>query len=354
MKKRILFFIQNGVGGAERMTINIAQSLDSSQYEIIFCKVSMPYLLQNGRIDDFIPKEYKLTNIFFSGQISFLFQLYKVIKKFKPDIVFSSVMPYNQRLLFLKPLFKHTVFIVRNDNYLFTVNRLKQNVIKYTYRKASKIIAQTEEMKEELIGLGLNPEKIIVLHNFIDEKLIADKASIHSPFSDEPKIRFVSVGRIAPQKGFDILINAFKTVVQELPNAELYIIGDITGVHEEEYRKLKSLTVELELSENVIFTGYTPNPYSYIKNANVYVLSSRFEGLPNVLIEAQFLGTPSAATKCVPIISRMIRDGENGYLAESENAESLANAMIAATKIHSVNPVYQSSSLDDFRKIFSN
>ena len=125
MKKKLLFFIQNGVGGAERMTINIAKLLPPEQWDITFCKVSIPCMVQNGRIDDFIPKNIRLTNISWSGQFALIKQLWQVIHQFKPDVVFSSVMPYNQRLLLISPLFGKTRFIVRNDNYLFTITALK-------------------------------------------------------------------------------------------------------------------------------------------------------------------------------------------------------------------------------------
>lgn len=353
-KKRLLFFIQNGVGGAERMTINIAKLLPTSDWDITICKVSMPFIVQNGRIDDFIPKEFKLTNIYWSGQISFIRQLWKIIRKFNPHIVFSSVMPYNQRLLLISPFFKKIKFIVRNDNYLFTINRLKRFSLKQTYKRASAIIAQTEEMKEELCLLGLNPRKIIVLHNLIDKELISTKASEPSPFPQNNKARFVSVGRLAPQKGFDILIKAFEQVVEHIPDSELYIIGSYDGEGQKVYRELNALTAQLNIKDKVHFTGYTENPYKYMKNASVYVLSSRYEGLPNVLVEAQFLKTPAAAVKCIPMISRMIKDGVNGFLAKPEDPDSLAEAMINAVGMKDVNFVYKSSTKEDFIQVFSN
>lgn len=207
-------------------------------------------------------------------------------------------------------------------------------------------------MKSELVELGLKPDKIAVLHNLLDTELIQSKANQISPFPTDTKTRFVSVGRFAPQKGFDILIKAFKYVNDELPDSELYIIGSYDGSGSNVYEELNDLIDRLKLNGKVIFTGYTDNPYRYIKNASVYVLSSRYEGLPNVLVEAQFLSTPSAAVKCIPIISRMIEDGKNGFLADTENPESLAKAMISASKMNNVIPVYKSSSREDFINIF--
>ena len=351
-KKKIMFFIQNGVGGAERMTVNIAKLLSEDEHDIFFCKVSLPYIVQNGRIDDFIPKGIKLINIAWTGQIALIRQFYKVLKIYKPDVVYSTVMPHNQRLLLLKPFFKNTRFVVRNDNYLFTISRLKRLALKYTYKNADLIVAQTEEMKDELEAIGLPADKIRVLHNLIDEDLITAKAQEPSPFPVDNITRFVAVGRIARQKGYDILIDAFKIVREKLPESELYIIGNKEGSSRKLYSELQDKVNSLDLNSKIHFVGYTDNPYRYIKNASAYVLSSRFEGLPNVLIEAQFLKTPSAATKCIPIISRMIHDGENGFLAESENPESLAEAMIKAIGITDVKTVYQPSSREDFISIF--
>lgn len=350
--KKILFFIQNGVGGAERMTVNIAKLLPVDQYELVFCKIVIPCIPQNGRIDDFIPKGAKITNIVWNGQISFLRQLKKILNIIKPDISFSSTMPVNQRLLLLSRSFPDIKFIVRNDNYLFTLTKLKKATMRHTYKRADLIVAQTEEMKSELESLGLEPNKIITLHNLIDSEQILKKSREVSPFPNDGKPRFVSVGRLAPQKGFDILIKAFAKVVKKLPEAELYIVGSTEVGNNPIYSKLLEIIKGNNLENKVHFTGYTDNPYRYLKNASAFVLSSRYEGLPNVLVEAQFLKTPSAATKCIPIISRMIKDGENGYLAESENPESLAEAMIKTLDIKEVKQIYKPSSREDFIKIF--
>lgn len=224
--------------------------------------------------------------------------------------------------------------------------------MRLTYKQASTIIAQTEEMKDELCKLGLNPEKIVVLHNLIDESLINRKACESSPFPKDSKIRFVSVGRFAPQKGFDILVKAFKIVNDRIPDTELYIVGSFDGEGKVVFDELCRIISTLEIDGKVYFTGYTDNPYKYIKNSSVYVLSSRYEGLPNVLVEAQFLGIPSAAVNCIPMIARMIKDGENGFLAEPENPESLANAMISACSMKKIKQIYKPSSRKDFINIF--
>lgn len=352
-KNKLLVFIQNGVGGAERMTLNIAKLLPIQEWDVTICKICSPYIVQNGRIEDFIPREFKIMTISWTSQLGLLRQLKNTIKIVSPCVVFSSLMSINLRLLLLNIFFKNIRFIVRNDNYLFTLNKIKKLFLQITYKKATYVIAQTEEMKEELVNIGLSPKKVKILHNFIDIKGIEQKSLASSPFNSDELIRYVSVGRIAKQKGFDILIKAYYIVFKQNPKSKLYIIGHYDN-KDPYYLSLIKMVCEYGLESNVIFVGYTDNPYVYIKYSNVYVLSSRYEGLPNSLIESQFLKTPAAATTCIPIISRMIIDGKNGYLAEPESADSLAEAMIRCTSIKDVIPVYTPSSKEDFISLFRN
>jgi glycosyltransferase involved in cell wall biosynthesis len=98
--------------------------------------------------------------------------------------------------------------------------------------------------------------------------------------------------------------------------------------------------------------GYQKNPYPYIKYADCFVLSSRWEGLPNVLIEALHLGTPVAAFRCIPIIERIIDNRGNGFTAEKENVTSLAQAMSKSVDLGRIHSSYKSSQIEDFTKLF--
>lgn len=352
-QKKALFFILNGVGGAERMTINIQKCLPKDEWNVMYCKVLIPLTLQSGRIDSVIPQNVNITTIAWTGQIALLKQMYKVILWFKPDVVFSSAMHINQRLLLLSKLFKKMKFIVRNDNYLYTLPSLKQSTLRFTYKFADIIIAQTEEMAKELRAIGLSENKIIVVHNIIDKERIDTLIQAPNPYSNEETLKFVGVGRLAHEKGFDLLIEAFALVLKNKPNSELYIIGDINYEGGKIYRELVRRIEELKIGDKIHFTDYTDNPYKYIKNANVFVLSSRNEGLPNVLIESQYLGIPAAAFKCIPIIERIVAENVNGFLAVKDDVRSLSNAMLQACELKTIKSTYQGTSIDEIRSIFN-
>ena len=89
-----------------------------------------------------------------------------------------------------------------------------------------------------------------------------------------------------------------------------------------------------------------------MKNADCFVLSSRNEGLPNVLIEALYIGTPSAACTCIPVIERIVENGKTGYLANSEDFDGLAEAMLNAACLGQIKSTYQSSSIEQVLKYF--
>lgn len=333
MNSNILFFILDGIGGAERVMVNLAKILSADGFNIHFVIVHKGSYNRQS-IAKLLKDDFPYSWINYKGQLSFIRDLYATIKKFNPDIVFASAMHINQRLLLISPLFPKTKFIVRNDNYLYTLPKFKQLTLKYTYRLADRIIGQTKEMGEELKKIGLNPEKIKVIKNPIDADLIDLKIKEPNPYSNlQNKKIFLGCGRFSYQKGFDLLIEAFAIIAGKIPDSVLYILGNINYGDRKIYNQLIILIEKFGLQDKVYFTGHVDNPYKYIKNADVFVLSSRWEGLPNVLLESEYIGTPAAAFRCIPVIERMIKEGTTGYTAEAENIESLADAMIKCTSI---------------------
>lgn len=114
-----------------------------------------------------------------------------------------------------------------------------------------------------------------------------------------------------------------------------------------------NLVKDKGLQDYIHFVGYDDNPYRWMKFCDCFVLPSRIEGLPNVLVEAMYLGRPVVATKCIPFISRMVDDGNNGIICETENPQALANAMIKAVDLKNFKMTYKPSTADDFIKIFN-
>lgn len=352
-KKKLIVFAQSAVGGAERMSVTVTKTLDREKFDVIYYLVG-PIDEHNGStLQEFIPEDLKVRCVSNCSPFYLIATFFLILWEEKPDVVFSSVLNLSNKLLFLRNLFKKTKFIVRCDNYLYTYTVRQRRIIDKTYYRADIIIAQTEEMKQELIDeMHISVEKVVALQNPVDTETISKKIQTgKNPYSDD-KVRYVASGRFAHQKGFDLLVEAFAIVKKQQPEAELYIVGRNDGGCEDYYNEVKKLIEKYGLQDSVKCVGFQNNPYVYIKYADCFVLSSRWEGLPNVMIESLYLGTPVAAFKCIPIIERIISDGVDGYLAEKDNITSLANAMFQASRLGRVKNNYKSAQISDFHAIF--
>lgn len=350
-RTKVLFLLQSGVAGAERVTVTIAKFLDKTKYDLTFALLTRP---NDGQpIRNFIPSDSKIISIENKGGMSLLFRLIKCVKQENPQIVFSSMMFINTKVLAASFLFPKIKFIVRNNNYLYTLSKSQKAILNFTYRLADKVIAQTEEMRDELISLGLKQDRVITLHNHIDTDCIDSKQNEDSPFNVQGSKIYVASGRFHEVKGFDVLIDAFNILLRDEPNSLLYIIGkncdNCKGYYDTIVKKIK----ELKIEEKVNCVGFQDNPYKYVKNADCFVLSSRNEGLPNVLIESLYMGTPVASTTCIPIIERIVEEGKTGYLADVNDAMSLSDAMKKSSKLGRIVSTYKSADKDSFVKIFS-
>src|SRR5690606_20874334 len=155
--------------------------------------------------------------------------------------------------------------------------------------------------------------KIVRIYNPLDTDEILGKANEpigHYKFSTSAKT-FVSVGTVFPQKGFDRLLKAHRRLLDEGFAHRILILGDGYA-----FENLKKLQKELGLSESVTLLGYTENPYPFVKAADFYLLSSRYEGFPTVLSEAVALKKKIIATD-VSGVRELLEDGKLGLITEN-------------------------------------
>ena len=347
-RDRILIFVQSGVGGAERMSVLVGKECFNSGYEVKFCVVKRN--THDAPIIDFIPDKMDVRYINNRNVLFLLFSMFWVIVKEQPLTIFSSVINLNNKLLILKKIFGRTKFVIRCDNYIYTYTSKQQNILRKTYPLADKIIAQTEEMRDELLCIPkIDSSKVVVLHNPLDTKTIDIKTlNCKSPFPDDKKKHIVAIGRFSYQKGFDLLLQSFAKICSITNEIELYLVGDYEINGKDVYEQIMEYANNNKIAEYVHCVGYKDNPYIYLKMADCFVLSSRWEGLPNVLIESLYLGTPVAAFKCIPIIERIINNGVNGYLADKENTTELADAILKTLPLGRVKTSYKPSDIKDF------
>ncbi len=328
MKKIVFVLPTLRCGGAEQVTVTLAKLLPITHYNIVFLTVGEG----KGELYDRITDTFPLISLNKKGVKFAFLTAYKWIKKEKPDYVFSSLV-HTSLLILILSCFLNFKSVVRipsmPSNKLYKTLKSKFLILleRILYNRATIIITQTDAMRIEAIRTyNLKKEKVFTLINPLDREFIDLKAKdIDSPFKHSNSLKILAIGSVIHIKGFDVLINAFKDFLMSFPNANLYILGRLEG----EYAKKIQLIADS--CDNVHLEGFIPNPYPYIKNCDIFVLSSRMEGLPNVLLEALYFKRKIIATKCVPFIEEVIIDGKNGYKVDVDNTYQMAEALTRVT-----------------------
>jgi len=326
---KILFFIPQLVGGgAERVTVNIIKMLDKNFFDIHLVVTTTKFSVYEN-----LPEDITLHDLKILKTSASIFALRKLIKRLDPDMLFSSLLRGHIAIsIALMGSRKRPFLIFRSPNSpkllikYKQISRIENFFLEYAYKTADVILAQTPEMKDEIIQYHkVKVDKVKVLINPIDSSLINEKIKhIENPFNPN-NINVVASGRIVYQKGFDILIQSFKYVVDQNPLYKLYIIG---GGAAEEVKALKKLVDTFGLFEHVFFLGFQDNPYKYYYFSDLYVLSSRWEGLPNTVLENLYLQKPIVSTRCIPYMETLISERKNGLLVNVEDVDALAEAVL--------------------------
>lgn len=199
-------------------------------------------------------------------------------------------------------------------------------LMRLTYPWAERVVAVSEGVANDLTQeLCVPPHKIEVIYNpVVTDTLFAQAVQPvdHPWFKEAEPPVVLGVGRLAPQKDFTTLIRAFALVRHKLA-ARLMILGE-----GEERAMLQSLATSLGLgADDVTFPGFVENPFAFMRNASVFVLSSKWEGLGIVLIEAMAVGTPVVSTDCPSGPAEILENGRWGRLVPVNDPDALARAI---------------------------
>ena len=203
---------------------------------------------------------------------------------------------------------------------------LRRSAIIYCYRRADVIIANSKGVAQDVASVtGIPLENIDIVNNPTvspDIFMEAEEPVGHPWLTPESPPVILGVGRLARQKDFPALLRAF-AMLRSKRDCRLVILGE-----GKERDRLTNLAEELDIREDVDLPGYVSNPFAYMSRAAQFVLSSRWEGSPNVLIQALALGLPVVATDCRSGPREILSNGLYGPLVRVGDAEALYRAML--------------------------
>lgn len=320
MKKSILFILPDlNAGGAERIVTTIANHLPREKFS-----PSIILLRKEGLYLDFLKEDIEIIDIKTPRIRHSLKPILQQIRKRKPDIVFSGFGEVNAYLSLLIKFFPKIKFIARETNVVSQhVTRREIRFFYKFYNNYHKIICQSDDMMNDLVeNFRIKKEKLIKINNPVDFSFIEEKLenSVKPESYNNDFKNVVAIGNLSSRKGFDNLLKVFGNLKSK--KIRLHILGN--GKDRELLHQLKQ---DLGL-ENVIFHGVQKNPYPFLKFADLFILSSRYEGFPNVLLEAGACGTYSLTNNCKGGINEIIQPKINGEISDIENHKEFSEKIL--------------------------
>ena len=269
-----------------------------------------------------------------------IWRLRRALGQSKPDVVVSFTDVTNV-LTLLAMRGRRTPVIVseRVDPRFHSIGRLWSALRAFTYRSSAAIVVQTKSVECWAEAIRGSSRVRVIANPVLPPGLPAGAGMILSA----PCI--LAMGRLARQKGFDLLIRAFAQCAAACPEWSLVILGEGS-----QRLELERLATALGVHDRVQMPGRTKQPAQALRQASIFVLSSRYEGFPNALLEAMACGLPVISTDCPSGPTDIIEDGANGLLVPTENSDALAGAMQRLMLSESERHALGNSALDVLRK----
>ena len=331
-------------GGCERVLVNLSNCLAEQEIKVDFLLSKAEGSLLNQVSDRvrIINLQGKSLDKAKSIKLPFSFQsttsfpkLVRYLQKEQPQVILSAAHYCNEFAILAKYLSgipiktvvsEHTTLSQEAKRSNYRSSQLSPVTARLLYPWANGIVAVSNGSAKDLAQItGLSLERIKVIYNPVitPELIEKSKAPVAHPWfaaGESPII--LGVGRLAPQKDFSTLIQAFAQV-EPIKPCRLVILGE-----GRDKKALQTLIHQLGLEDKVALLGFVDNPYAYLAKATVFVLSSIYEGLPTVLIEAMALGTSVVSTNCESGPREILNNGEYGELINVGDTEALAKAIL--------------------------
>ena len=330
--KRIALFLPSlAGGGAQRMILNLAGGFAARDFatDLVLTKSQGPYLSN-------IPPDVRVLDLQAPRMLKSLPALVRYLRAEQPIALLSTLTYANVLAIWAKKLANVPTRVVVREattlseetsrNAVLFKDKIMPLIVRHTYPRADGIVAVSEGVARDLAQITRVPlSSIHVLANPVVTPELSSLASEplnHAWFSllDSPVV--LGAGRLSKEKDFPTLIRAFAKV-RKRRRARLMILGE-GG----ERPRLEALVKELGLQEDVSLPGFVQNPFAYMARSALFVLSSTWEGLPGVLIQALACGTPVVSTDCESGPRQILQNGRFGRLVPVADISALATAIM--------------------------
>lgn len=316
-------------GGVERIRLILANEFKRQGFEVEYALLNA-----TGELLDEASRDHKIYNLRINKIRYLPFKLSKLLKEIKPEAVLASIWPVTVAAafgVFLSGitcrliLSEHNHLSTQYENRSFFHRFVMRSSMFFCYRFATKIVAVSFGVKQDLEKLSLlDKTKFEVIFNPISSLKISNtekKIEVEKIWNCKNEKRIISVGSLKKQKNHSLLIDAFALVNNEV-RSKLMIIGE-----GEERHNLEKQAYRLGLNSNIIFPGFQKDIDSFYQSADLFVLSSNYEGFGNVLLEALINEINIVSTDCNSGPAEILSNGKYGRLVPVENIEALSNAI---------------------------
>jgi glycosyltransferase involved in cell wall biosynthesis len=338
---RLAFFIsQLGCGGAERITVNLLRAAADAGIptDLLLARAEGPLLSE-------VPPEVRIIGLQAARLQHAIPKIALYLRRERPCGVISQITHANLVCLIARALAGTKTPLVAVEHNHFSAMRAAggvrprvERLARWLYPWADHIVAVSAGAARDVEQcLGLPPQRVHTIYNpIVDARLLAraQEPCPHPWLDDDARQTanerpvLLTVGRLAPQKDHATLLRAL-AIVRRTRAVRLIIFGEGT-----ERARLESLRRDLGLEAAVDLPGVTDNPYAAMRRASLFVLSSRFEGLPTVLVEALACGCPAVSTTCPSGPAEILAGGRFGLLVPPENPAALAAGILQGLDRH--------------------
>lgn len=328
----IAFFVPSlTVGGAERVTVSVANGLSKRGYDVDLVVSYNEGDFRTdvaGSVNVVDLGTQRIPGIGIGASVP---ALVRYLRRRSPQILFSQ-MTYANDMHMISQILSgaDTTAISTIHNTLGMQEESKEKLVQWLQRRlagqSDQFVAVSEGVAKSIVEhVDVDREKVSVLHNPIPVDEVQERAGkpVDHPWIESANIDVVlGVGRLERAKNFGSFLRAFEQVHAARPDTRAIIVG-----RGSKRAELETLAAELGIDAAVSFPGFVDNPYGYMAGSDVLAMSSVHEGLPTVLIEALACGCPVVSTDCPSGPAEILKDGEYGPLVDVDDDEGLAAAI---------------------------